>query len=115
MVNVPRGKSLIFDAGGGTLDVAYLDVAGIEHPLMTVMSAEGRAESGDKLDTSIAEHLRAELDHDRQDEAFAALLRSAARNLKEALSFQEEATVAVGAPYDAVVSLDRSTSRHAVR
>lgn len=107
----PTGKSLIFDAGGGTLDVAYLDVAGIDHPAMTVMSAEGRAESGDELDRTISEHLlRSASDrHGGYDPTFDILLRSAARRLKEALSDEHEASIALGAPYEQIVALRRSS------
>ena len=41
---------MIFDAGGGTLDIAFLEVSGRDQPSITVLSAEGNAESGDALD-----------------------------------------------------------------
>ena len=109
----PTGKSIIFDAGGGTLDVAYLDVAGFERPEMTVLSAEGRAESGDALDRSLFEFLSTSFPRDSDDELFRILLRNAARNLKEVLSFEEQASAPVGAPYDAVATMTRSELEHA--
>ena len=75
----PTGKSVVFDAGGGTLDVSYLDVAGFERPEMTVLSAEGRAESGDALDHSLFSTLEKNFPDTVDDELFRLLLRNAAR------------------------------------
>lgn len=105
----PVGHSLIFDAGGGTLDVAYLNVGGTDTPSMTVLSAEGRAESGDVLDRSILGHLREPFSDRADDPTFTALLSQAARGLKEQLSSRDLARLPVGAPYPDVVELDRAT------
>lgn len=103
----PAGHSLIFDAGGGTLDIAYLNVGGTDTPSMTVLSAEGRAESGDELDRSIVAYLRPTLRHRDGDPTFEALLQRAARGLKEQLSSATHARLPVGAPFPDVVELER--------
>ncbi|WP_449060670.1 Hsp70 family protein [Planomonospora algeriensis] len=51
----PHGKLLVFDMGGGTLDIAVLDIAGRERPEISVLSALGTAEAGDTLDRAIAD------------------------------------------------------------
>jgi molecular chaperone DnaK (HSP70) len=37
----PEGRLLVFDMGGGTLDIAVLDVVGGERPEISVLSALG--------------------------------------------------------------------------
>jgi len=83
------GRSLIFDAGGGTLDIAYLEAGGIDRLSMTVLSAEGVGESGDVLDATIAEDLLAVEPPGSVDSLVQALTRGAARDVKEALSSQD--------------------------
>jgi molecular chaperone DnaK (HSP70) len=46
----PEGRVLVFDMGGGTLDVAVLDVKGGEKPDVSVLAAIGLPEAGDDLD-----------------------------------------------------------------
>ena len=46
----PEGRVLVFDMGGGTLDVAVLDVVGGAKPDVTVLAAIGLPEAGDDLD-----------------------------------------------------------------
>ncbi len=50
------GKVLVFDMGGGTLDIAHLDVDARpgRDPDITVLSSVGRFEAGDSLDESVA-------------------------------------------------------------
>ncbi|PZG51460.1 hypothetical protein C1I98_08460 [Spongiactinospora gelatinilytica] len=57
----PRGKLLVFDMGGGTLDIAVLDIAGRDQPVISVLSALGNAEAGDTLDRAIVAQLTAML------------------------------------------------------
>ncbi|MBN6052833.1 Hsp70 family protein, partial [Nonomuraea sp. RK-328] len=57
----PRGKLLVFDMGGGTLDIAVLDIAGQAQPVISVLSALGNAEAGDTLDRAIVAQLTAML------------------------------------------------------
>lgn len=56
-------RVLVFDYGGGTLDIA---VVNIEHrngaPQLTVLSARGIGRAGDELDAAIAQDLRQDLE-----------------------------------------------------
>ncbi|WP_433496830.1 Hsp70 family protein [Sphaerimonospora sp. CA-214678] len=86
----PEGKLLVFDMGGGTLDIAVLNIAGKGHPEITVLSALGIDLAGDALDKAIAEQFAAELGSHldafpNQDDVQAKLL-NVARQTKEALS-----------------------------
>lgn len=53
-----RGKVLVVDYGGGTLDVALMQVGFEDQPVVTVLSARGRPGAGDELDRSLREHLK---------------------------------------------------------
>jgi molecular chaperone DnaK (HSP70) len=57
----PEGRLLVFDMGGGTLDIAVLDVVGGPHPEISVLSALGTQLAGDMLDEAIARELTGEL------------------------------------------------------
>lgn len=92
------GRVLVFDMGGGTLDVAALDVRDAHQ--VSVMAALGVAEAGDRLDEAIAEDLEAELAAHGVDVSTLASparargrLRLAARATKVALSTAETDTV----------------------
>ena len=53
-----KKRAVIFDLGGGTLDVAIVDIyprPGM--PEMTILSARGIAVAGDELDKALAKHL----------------------------------------------------------
>jgi molecular chaperone DnaK (HSP70) len=50
-------RVVVFDMGGGTLDIAVLDVRGGKHKDVSVLAAIGLAEAGDALDEAIAEDL----------------------------------------------------------
>jgi hypothetical protein len=50
-------RVLVFDMGGGTLDIAVLDVRGPKHHDVSVLAAIGVAEAGDTLDDAITEDL----------------------------------------------------------
>ena len=89
----PKGRLLVFDMGGGTLDIAVLDVEGGARPEISVLSALGTARAGDALDDAIAADLTNELLRrglDVQDsphpELFRALVHRAAREVKIGLS-----------------------------
>nr|WP_310740321.1 Hsp70 family protein [Microbispora sp. H10885] len=53
----PVGRLLVFDMGGGTLDIAVLDIVGGESPEISVLSAIGSTQAGDVLDVAIARDL----------------------------------------------------------
>ncbi|MEV0974980.1 Hsp70 family protein [Microtetraspora glauca] len=57
----PKGKLLVFDMGGGTLDIAVLDIGGKDQPEISVLSALGNAKAGDTLDAAIAAQFTGEL------------------------------------------------------
>jgi molecular chaperone DnaK (HSP70) len=86
-------RMVVFDMGGGTLDIAVLDVRG--HRDVAVLAAYGIAEAGDTLDEAIATDLESMLDArvDALDspEAARAELLAQARRLKEDLSLEDEA------------------------
>lgn len=94
-----RGRVVVFDAGGGTLDVAVLeaDVSPVGERRMTVLAAHSLTESGDAIDRSIAQFLvkremghllsAQEIDHDTD-------LLICSQNLKEQLTEVATAVVA---------------------
>jgi molecular chaperone DnaK len=55
------GRLLVFDMGGGTLDVAVLDVEAGNPPGVRVLASVGVATAGDALDEAIERDLHAEL------------------------------------------------------
>jgi molecular chaperone DnaK (HSP70) len=90
-------RVLVFDMGGGTLDVAVLEVRGRRRPELAVLAAIGVAEAGDALDDAIAEDLASVLtvrgvDMDSLDNPTRARTRLvyAAREAKEGLSVTQE-------------------------
>lgn len=93
-------RVLVFDMGGGTLDIAVLDVRGAGNREISVLAALGVSEAGDALDEAIADDLdfalaRLGLDTDalaRPDRA-RELLLDAARRVKVRLTTEEEAPV----------------------
>lgn len=105
--NLLSGRTVVFDAGGGTLDVAFLDVAHGQIDDFTVLSAEGIPISGDAVDSAVTAHLLDRLQTDRDLETAHMLLRLRATELKEALSAVTERTMALGSPFDLMVSLTR--------
>ncbi|GIJ48291.1 hypothetical protein Val02_51770 [Virgisporangium aliadipatigenens] len=96
-----NGRVLVFDMGGGTLDVAVLDVVGGRPPSVRVLTSTGIPEAGDALDDAIAADLTTELvacglDLDRlrkPDNAHAEILRQA-RAVKRDLSVKDSAPIA---------------------
>jgi len=91
----PRGRVLVFDSGGGTLDIALLLVGGEEEPEITVLSVAGLDEAGDAVDDAIATDLAAVSPDLGERHLHTRAVTMAARELKERLSFAEEQTVLV--------------------
>ena len=92
-------KAMIFDLGGGTLDVALVDVNSVsKKPEITVMSARGTREAGDELDDLLSQFLENELarkfgfkvsgKHNAGE--LRAWIRREARAVKERLSTSTE-------------------------
>jgi molecular chaperone DnaK (HSP70) len=54
-------RLVVFDMGGGTLDVAVIDVLGPGEDDIHLLAAVGRAEAGDTLDEAIADDLARDL------------------------------------------------------
>jgi hypothetical protein len=110
--NRVHGDVLIVDAGGGTLDVAYLRVAAPESsqndptPTITLLSAESTQESGDAIDRAVRDHLAGTSAGDLASDLERAWM-DAARQLKEALSIESEATINVAPPVSRVARLDQ--------
>ncbi|HEX5995966.1 MAG TPA: Hsp70 family protein, partial [Jiangellales bacterium] len=89
----PNGRLLVFDMGGGTLDIAVLDVVGGGHPEVSVLAALGTAYAGDMLDQAIARDLLEDLGARGFDagtvtrpELLQAVVLRAARDAKVRLS-----------------------------
>ena len=106
-------KVLVFDPGGGTLDVAVIRarISQGSEPEITVLGAGGIAESGDALDRAIAEDLR-------QNEGLSGLVASdpvafdllvdRSCEVKELLSTAGKARRPLGGGYSQVVDYQRS-------
>jgi molecular chaperone DnaK (HSP70) len=95
----PQGTVVVFDPGGGTLDVAVLRIVREETPELTVLASAGLAEAGDALDATLANALREQVGPDAGDVDPAELegfLLRAARDLKERLSTSETASALLG-------------------
>ncbi len=105
-------RVVVFDMGGGTLDIAVLDVRGVDHRQVSVLAAIGVAEAGDALDEAIAEDLdfalaAAGVDVDslsRPDRA-RGRLRDEARKAKIALSEETSTPLALSPRIFGKVSL----------
>jgi molecular chaperone DnaK (HSP70) len=102
--DAPEGRVLVFDMGGGTLDIAVLDVVGGEKPDVTVLAAIGLAEAGDDLDRTMVREFEADLEDrgfDLRHHPDAVELRGElldqARSTKIALSAQLQRTVVLDA------------------
>lgn len=96
---LPEGRTLVFDYGGGTLDVAVLEVArlnGAPRPDITVLHADALSSAGDRLDELIAKDLENRLTISgwsgaESETEKVQLTRRAARELKHLLSESDEA------------------------
>lgn len=105
-----KGKVLVFDMGGGTLDVAILNVREVKQGTqrrvdIAVQAADGTGIAGDRVDYALLavliERLREQgfdrEDHDLPDDLDGWLL-TAAREAKVRLSTVEQTTVRVDHP-----------------
>lgn len=97
---IPEGKTLIIDFGGGTLDAAVIEVTPPSEqgrPGITVLAADAMASAGDDLDRLIAVDLASQIgngDAENFDDLSAGLqqqLRLTARDLKHALTETDSA------------------------
>lgn len=93
-------RLLVFDMGGGTLDIAVVDVRGANRRDVSVLAAVGVPEAGDALDEAIAEDLDyaltaagVDVDSLSDPERARGRLRDAAREAKIGLSINEEHVV----------------------
>ncbi|WP_027860125.1 Hsp70 family protein [Marmoricola sp. URHB0036] len=102
-----KGQLLVFDMGGGTLDVAVLDVHAElgQVPEITVLSSWGVDEAGDALDDALARDLEGQLEEQGvvlgslpNPDGVRSALRQAAIEAKERLSTALDTTVAVRFP-----------------
>ncbi len=117
----PTGLVVVFDAGGGTLDVAILHVeqgAGTEHK-MTVLSAGSLARSGDAVDKTLAKYVATQVGWSAEDgyepENDYFLLESC-RTLKEGLSTQSELNIRIRSQLgETDFSLDNPTFRALIK
>jgi molecular chaperone DnaK (HSP70) len=99
-----EGRVLVFDYGGGTLDVAVLDVREVDgRTAVSVLSAVGLHRAGDALDAGIVADLAedwrragADLAAAPRPETAQALAEIAARQAKVRLSTVESVPVRVG-------------------
>jgi hypothetical protein len=98
----PAGTLLVVDMGGGTLDVAVLQVRGGPRPDVSVLACLGTVSAGDALDAALARDLAvlagpAQIDPGLAPELAWALLERAARETKVALSTAAEHVVVLPA------------------
>ena len=106
-----RGKKqtariLVFDLGGGTLDVAVADIYGETIPEITVLAARGINIAGDSLDLKLAHYYESRLFDDFKIEIAARddylilrnLIIRASRKVKEELSTFESTTFKIEDP-----------------
>ena len=101
----PEGRLLVFDMGGGTLDIAVMAVSAGPRPRVAVLGAAGSAVAGDALDTEMARDLSTEMAARGVDvtlfprpEVAWALLERAAREAKTRLSHVDEHVVVLPTP-----------------
>lgn len=104
--NRVNGRVLIIDIGGGTLDVALLDVTFENAPDITVLSCRGTTDAGDVLDRALADRIRAHMREaaphrmDVEDDLLSQYLERSARLAKIELSRAHEARIRLDPPYD---------------
>jgi molecular chaperone DnaK (HSP70) len=96
----PVGTVLVFDMGGGTLDVAVLDVVGGAKPDVKVLAAIGLPEAGDDLDRAILRDFEVDLRSRGFDVAAHPELRG------ELLRYARETKIALSASVSRTVALD---------
>jgi hypothetical protein len=109
---------LVFDMGGGTLDVAVLRVESGPVPRVAVLASTGTATAGDALDAAIARDLAGELSEGALPaELVWALLERAGREAKERLSVVTEHPVVLPRVlgHSGVIRYDRDRLAAALR
>ena len=102
-----QGKTVVYDAGGGTLDIALVEI-GVDNEF-TVLSTEGLPISGDHLDNGIIQELQNQIQSSDLEKIYLPNLGLRAREIKENLSTQMRREIPLGRGFDSVVSMDRST------
>lgn len=101
----PTGNVVVFDPGGGTLDIAYLNVVAnteSQIPDISIYFADSIAKSGDYADELLTNSL-VKMKPELLPFAGHRELRDAARLLKEQLSFSSRAAVNTGPPVNQVL------------
>jgi len=96
---LPDGRTLVFDYGGGTLDIAVLEVqrpTAEQEPEITVLAANAQHGAGDKLDSLIAKEIEGQIDKSKMErpEELEPLARRVANDLKHELTSKSSSTVA---------------------
>lgn len=99
-----EGKVLVFDMGGGTLDIAHLEVAAQPGRMaeISVLSATGLDEAGDVLDDALLAYVMDRVDAttrtrpEAPDPIQSARLRQRVGEMKLRLSTQLETSIDVG-------------------
>ena len=102
-----HGKTLVYDAGGGTLDIALVEI-GIDKEFK-VLSTDGLSMSGDYLDREIALELQSQIQMSDLEKPYSPSLSQRATEIKEDLSNQIKREVSLGKGFDSMVSMERST------
>lgn len=110
---LPDTRVLVFDPGGGTLDVALLYVrqAAAGDPEIMVMSSDGVNESGDDLDRALANHLAEAPELAAlisRDPVVSDLVTDRARELKELLSTETSVRRPLGGETSYVLECERT-------
>ena len=99
-------RILVFDLGGGTLDVAVADIYGETIPEITVLAARGISIAGDSLDVKLADYfesrLQSEFGINVSERDDYAILRNltirASKKIKEELSIFDTAIYEIDDP-----------------
>ena len=110
----PEGRVLVFDFGGGTLDVALLDIERASTPRITALASVGNDLAGDRIDEAIKDHLLRTSGMERvENELHRTLVGRASNRLKEQLTVRERASTFLGGELDGVgeLTLERDELR----
>lgn len=99
----PKGKTLVFDMGGGTLDLAVLKLdSESSRPAIYVEASDGVGEAGDALDDSLHQLLLSKEDGNPERKSlmlrYPGWIRKAARELKEQIGNSASVTTLVRLP-----------------